>query len=80
MRNRNDYIKCVMRNSQCGIMVKSSGDYNLGIRCVGLCEPPSAHKGAGDRLWERVGGGGVSNYADALSGINVKEQRIKNKE
>ena len=68
-----------MRNSQCVIIVKSSSDYIFSFRCAGLCELSSAHKGAGDRLWERVGGGGVSNYADALSGINVKEQRAKNK-
>ncbi len=59
-------------------MVGCSGDYILGFGCAGLCDPPSAHKGAGDRLWERVGGGGVSNYADNLS--RNKCQRKKNKE
>ncbi len=52
-------------------MVKCSGDYNLGFRCAGLCEPSSATKGAGDRQRERVGGGGVSNYADANEKIKT---------
>ena len=33
-------------------MVRCSGDYFLGFRCAGLCEPSSAPKGAGDRLKE----------------------------
>ena len=53
------------------MMVKSSCDYILGFRSVGLCEPSSAHKGAGDRLRERVGGGGVSNYAVANEKIKT---------
>ncbi len=52
-------------------MVRCSCDYILGFRCAGFCEPSSAHKGAGDRLWERVGGGGVSNYADANEKIKT---------
>ncbi len=48
----------------------------LGIRCqvsgkLAECEPSSAHKGAGDRLRERVGGGGVSNYSDANEKIKT---------
>ena len=52
-------------------MVGCSSDYILGFGCSGLCELSSAHKGAGDRLRERVGGGGVSNYAVANEKIKT---------
>ncbi len=57
-------------------VVGCSCDYIFGFGCAELCEPSSAPKGAGDRLRERVGGGGVSNYADTNEKIKTYNSKL----